>query len=68
MRCSGSSIWSTVNPTRDSSGSNLMPALRKEKAASRLNPPLAVGRLASCLIDRRTELRCAICEQLFGRK
>ena len=32
-----------VNPTRDKSGSKLVPALRTRLAASRDNPPCAVG-------------------------
>lgn len=57
-----------VNPTHDKSGSNLVPALRTRLAASRDNPPDAVGKLASCLIDCWVELRRVIRNQVFGEK
>jgi hypothetical protein len=57
-----------VSPAQDNSGSNLIPALRTRLAASRDNPPDAVGKLASCLIDCFIELRRVIRNQFFGEK
>jgi hypothetical protein len=57
-----------VNPARDKSGSNLIPALRTRSTASRDNPPDAVGKPASCLIERCIELRRIIPDQVFGEK
>jgi hypothetical protein len=45
-----------------------VPALRTRLAASRDNPPDAVGKLASCLIEGCIELCRITRDQVFGEK